>query len=46
MATNWSTQNKSGQAWLYDEADITYEMIDLFYETFGYGVAWSNAIKN
>ena len=43
--STFSTDNKTGSAWLYEEADLTYEMSNLFYNYFGTTLTIYNEAK-
>lgn len=38
--------NKQGAGWRYEEPDLTYEMADLYYETYGSSITFTNQTKN
>lgn len=38
--------NKEGSGWRYEEPDILYEMTDLYYNTFGSAITFTNQTKN
>jgi hypothetical protein len=38
--------NKKGAGWRYEEDDLTYEMADLYYNSYGEVISFTNQTKN
>lgn len=41
----FSTENKGGESWLYEENDLSYEESDLYYNTYGLTTSFTNEAK-
>jgi hypothetical protein len=38
--------NKKGAGWRYNESDLTYEMADLYYNSYGEVISFTNQTKH